>query len=109
LASGIVGAAVAVVVGLPALRVRGLFLAVTTLAFALTTSSYLLVPSRFSWVPTGRVERPHLFVAITLNSQIAYYYFCLAVTVLAALAVVGLRKSRTGRALRAVRENEQAT
>ena len=35
--AGLAGAAVAVIVGLPALRLRGLFLAVTTLAFALAT------------------------------------------------------------------------
>ena len=40
--AGAVGAVVSVVIGLPALRIRGLFLAVTTLAFAVMTSSFLL-------------------------------------------------------------------
>ena len=41
-AGGLVAAAVSVVIGLPALRVQGLLLAVTTLAFALVAQSWLL-------------------------------------------------------------------
>ena len=40
--AGCIGAVASVLIGLPALRIRGLFLAVTTLAFAVATSSYLL-------------------------------------------------------------------
>ena len=42
LLAGAVGAVASVIIGLPALRIRGLFLAVTTLAFAVATSSFLL-------------------------------------------------------------------
>src|SRR5581483_6782021 len=101
------GAVGIVVVGLPALRLRGLFLAVTTLAFALTTS-YLFVDNHFSWVPTGRVNRPTLLGGAVLNSQYAYYYLCLAVAVLGVLGARGVYRSRTGRVLRAGRENETA-
>ena len=57
LLAGLVGAAVAVVVGLPALRLKGFFLAVTTLAFALATSAYLLNVQHFSWVPDPNTRR----------------------------------------------------
>ena len=106
--AGVVGVGVAVIVGLPALRVRGLFLAVTTLAFALTTS-YLLVDKRFGWVPTSRVSRPTLFGGHVLDSQSGYYYLCLSVAVLAVLGLRGVHQSRTGRVLRATRENTSAT
>jgi branched-chain amino acid transport system permease protein len=107
--AGIAGAAVAVVVGLPALRVKGLFLAVTTLAFAVTASNYLLDSKRFGWVPSPRVhiDRPALFGRIDLESQTNMYYLCLAVLILAIVGVLGLRRSRTGRALMALRENEK--
>lgn len=108
LAAGCAGAIVAVIVGLPALRVRGLFLAVTTLAFAVTASNYLLDPKKFAWIPTRRIDRPPLFGRIDLEAQANMYYLCLVVLVLAILAVTGLRRSRTGRALLAVRENERA-
>ena len=68
-------------VGLPALRVKGLFLAVTTLGFGVTASSWLLNPRFFDWIPTGRIERPDLAGQIDLNSPTRIYYFCLAVLV----------------------------
>ena len=109
LLAGIAGAVVALVVGLPALRLRGFFLAVTTLAFALATSAYLLNVQYFSWVPDPDtvVVRPHLFGGISLTSQRTYYYVCLAVLALAVVAVRGIRHSRTGRVLLALRENER--
>ncbi len=105
--AGVAGALVAVVVGLPALRVRGLFLAVTTLAFTITASNYLLNPKYFAWVPQGRIERPPLFGKLDLTSQSSMYYLCLAVLVIVILAVTGIRQSRTGRVLLALRENER--
>ncbi len=107
--AGIVGAVVALIVGLPALRLRGFFLAVTTLAFAMATSAYLLNIQYFSWVPDPNtvVIRPNLFGGISLASQRTYYYVCLAVLVLAVVAVRGIRRSRTGRVLLALRENER--
>jgi branched-chain amino acid transport system permease protein len=109
LLAGLVGAAVAVIVGLPALRLRGFFLAVTTLAFAMAASAYLLNIQYFSWAPdpSSVVIRPHLFGGIGLASQRAYYYVCLAVLALTVLAVRGIRRSRTGRVLLALRENER--
>ena len=106
--AGGVGAVVAMVVSIPTLRLRGFFPAVTTLAFAAATTTYLLNPQYFSWVPVNRVARPNLFGAINLNSQPSYYYFCLACLVLVALGIRGVRRSRTGRVLLALRENERA-
>jgi len=105
--AGAVGTAAAVVVGLPTLRLRGIFLAVTTLAFALVTSSYLFVNNRFSWVPTGRIARPKLLGGDVLQSQANYYYLCVCVAGLAALALSGIHRSRTGRVMRAVREDSR--
>jgi branched-chain amino acid transport system permease protein len=84
LLAGMVGAAVAVVVGLPALRLRGFFLAVTTLAFAMAASDYLLNNQYFSWAPDPEavVPRPRLFGGISLASQRSFYYVCLAVLAL---------------------------
>lgn len=106
--AGVAGALIALVVGLPALRLRGLFLAVTTLAFTLAMSSYFLNQEFFDWVPTGRIERPPLFGRIDLDSPTRIYYLVLAVLVLALIALRGVRASRTGRVLLALRENERA-
>jgi branched-chain amino acid transport system permease protein len=106
---GVAGAAVAVVVGLPALRLRGLYLAVTTLAFALATVNYLLNPEFFDWVPTDTFEpRPLLGVWDYAATTEGTYQLCLGTFVLCAIAVVGIRHSRTGRVLVALRENDRA-
>jgi len=106
--AGLVGAGIAVLVGLPALRLQGLFLAVTTLAFTLAMSSYFLNDAFFGWIPTGRIERPPLFGRISLDSPTRLYYLVLAVLLLVLVALRGIRASRTGRVLIALRENERA-
>jgi len=108
LAAGAAGAVVAVVVGLPALRLRGPFLAVTTLAFAVASTQYLLNRSRFTWLPRGSIERPRLFAVVTLDSQRSMFWVSAAVAVLGLIVVRGVRTSRTGRVLLALRDNEQA-
>lgn len=108
LLTAVAGALSAIVVGLPALRLRGLYLAVTTFAFALAATSYLLNRRFFDWIPTSRVERPPLLGRIDLNSPTRIYYVVLAGLVVVLVAVHGLRHSRTGRVLIALRENERA-
>jgi branched-chain amino acid transport system permease protein len=107
-AAGVVGAAAAMIIGLPALRIRGLFLAVATLSFALATSSYLLNREFITWLPVDRFDRALLFGRISLDSESRFYYFALACLFFAMYAVRGLRRSRTGRALIGIRENEAA-
>lgn len=107
LVAGLVGIVAAVIVGLPAARLSGLFLAVTTLGFGLATSAYLLNSRFFDWVPSGRIERPDLFGRISLDSPTRIYYFALAVLVLVLAGLRGVRESRTGRVLLAIRENER--
>lgn len=107
--AGVVGVVAAIIVGLPALRMKGLFLAVTTLGFGIATSQWLLAPRFFSFVPDYRVERNPLFGKISLDSPTRIYYLCLAVMLLVLIGLRGIRNSRTGRVLLALRENERAT
>ena len=109
LAAGVAGALASLVVGIPALRLRGAYLAVTTLAFAITVSQYVLNPRFFDWVPTERVERNPIFGVIDWSSSRAVYYVSLVVMLLMFVAVLGIRNSRTGRVLIALRDNEAAT
>ncbi len=107
-AGGLAGGIVAVVVGIPALRLRGLYLAVVTLALALAASSALFNNAFVDWIPVGSFRRPAIFSRIELGSATRVYYLALVVLVLAALAAVAIRRSRTGRTLLAVRDNERA-
>ena len=110
LASAAVGAAVAVVVGLPALRQRGLFLAVTSLGFSLATTSYFLNNEFWvgSWVHDNPFQRLPLFGRVDIDTPTRMYYVALAGLVLVLVAVRGVRRTRTGRVLLALRENEAA-
>jgi branched-chain amino acid transport system permease protein len=110
LAAGIVGAFVAVLIGLPALRIRGPFLPVATLGFALATGSYLLNPEFFPWVPKAseRIVRPVLFQKFDLESEHAFYYVILLMLVMVIASATALRKSRIGRTLIATRDNARA-
>ncbi len=108
LASALAGGGIAVLVGLPALRLRGLFLAVVTFAFALASSFWLLSPKHVRWIPDRRFERPALFGFIDTSADRTLYLVALATFGLALLAARGIRRSRTGRVLLAQRENERA-
>ena len=105
--AGVAGAVVAVLVGLPALRLSGLYLAVTTLAFSFACSNYLLSRKEQTWIPRDHFSGLPLFRRIDVGSEAAMYEVALVVVVLAFLAVAGIRHSRTGRALLAVRDNER--
>jgi branched-chain amino acid transport system permease protein len=105
---GLVGAAVAVLIGLPSLRARGLALAVTSLSFALATSQYLLDPSIFHWLPDPIMDRPKILGSISVTSETSYFFLCLTMLAFALVAARSLRRSRTGRVLIAMRENEKA-
>ena len=106
--SMVVGAIVAALVGVPAVRLRGLYLAVTTFAFALATTSYLLDDDRFGWVPSDRIGRAPLLGGFEVESELAVYYLALAVLVIVIAGLRGVRVSRFGRALVALRDNEAA-
>jgi branched-chain amino acid transport system permease protein len=106
--AGITGAVVSLLIGLPALRIRGLFLAVTTLAFAVALDSYFLNPTNFPKYVPDEVQRPVLWQRFDLESQLTMYYVCLGFLVLTILAVTGVRRSRSGRVLLAARDNQRA-
>lgn len=111
LAAGVTGALVAVLIGVPALRIRGPFLAVATLGFALSSGAFFLNPEFFPWlVPDrfARITRPVLFGKFDLESELAYYYVLLVALALVVLATTSIRRSRTGRVLIATRDNTRA-
>lgn len=108
LIAGAAGAVIALLVGLPALRIKGLFLAATTLAFAVTLDSFFLNPSNFPDQVPGSIDRPVLWERFDLESEWAMYYVCLVFLALAILAALGVRRSRSGRVLLATKDNDKA-
>lgn len=107
-AGAAVAGTVSVLLGIPALRIRGPFVAVTTLAFAVTSSTYFLRASHLPWFIEKRIDRPFLLGRIPVETDVQVYYFALVVLIGVAIGVRGLRRSRTGRALIAMRDNALA-
>ena len=101
-----VGAVVAVLIGLPALRIPGLYLAVTTLAFAVFVSVWLVAQGSFldasGLLPT--LAKPDAGV-VDFASRRSYYYLCLAFLVACVALVAQLRRTGIGRSVIAVRDN----
>lgn len=106
--AALVAAAAGLVVGIPAIRVSGLYLAMVTLAFAIIVEQVIGL-----WRPvTGgfiglSVPRPEAF-GLALHRPMAFYYFTLAVTVVVLLVLLNLLRSSIGRAFRGVRDSEAA-
>ncbi|MEY2566698.1 MAG: hypothetical protein QOE35_1227 [Actinomycetota bacterium] len=105
-AGGLVAAAVSVVIGLPALRVQGLLLAVTTLAFALVAQSWLL---QQPWM-LGDGENPGRpsIAGFHFDTGKRYVLFALVVFLFGLWLVRNVWVSGVGRRLRAVRDDERA-
>jgi len=112
LAAGLVGAVAAAVVGLPALRVPGLTLVVTTVGFAVLAPQWLFLQESIGGATpfTTVVPAPALGPRLgTIDSQLELYYVVLVALVLSLLALTSLRRTNAGRAILAVRDNERAS
>jgi branched-chain amino acid transport system permease protein len=119
-AAGVVAGLVGLLVGPTALRLRGLYLAIVTIGLVfIGTHLFVNIPS-ISGGPAGRaIPQPEwgpadfggngLTVAgITFDRNGLYYYLSLLLLALAMLFVHNLMRSRTGRAMQAVRDREVA-
>jgi branched-chain amino acid transport system permease protein len=110
LIAGVAGGAAAFLVGVPALRLRGLYLAVTTFALALATEYWLLNDRFFGWFPRAEAgfERAPLFGQLRIDTPTRFYVYSVIVLSIVYVALRGIRRSRTGRVIVAIRENERA-
>jgi ABC-type branched-subunit amino acid transport system ATPase component/ABC-type branched-subunit amino acid transport system permease subunit len=104
-----VAAVVSTLVGIPALRLRGLALAVSTLAFSFATTAWLL-RQEFLIGPTasGIPVPPVVIGDFDLRLSKNYFLFSLIFVVLAFVIAANIRRSGFGRLLRALRDNENA-
>ncbi len=107
------GALAALIIGVPALRIKGLFLAVITLGFGLMVRNWLIFNSALSTnggiahLAANRAKGYKLlFWTVKGNNFHGVYWFCLLVTVLAILLVWQIRRTGVGRSIIAVRDNE---
>src|SRR5215475_253745 len=101
-------AVVGYLLGLPCLRLTGLYLAMATLGFTLIVQELLLQLAVITHGSEGMKVRPAALLGFTFDSDYRKYYLLLVVTALMLLFARTLVRGRTGRAFLAIRENERA-
>ena len=106
--AGLAPATAGLIVGAPSLRLKGIYLAITTLAFAFIINTVILEAEGITKGAAGIfVTRPTLF-GISFASEQAFYWLCLIFAAVALLLSLNIRRSRLGRALMAIRDNDIA-
>jgi branched-chain amino acid transport system permease protein len=106
-AAGLAAALISIVFALPAIRVKGFYLALTTLAAQVMFPIVVLaLPSDWLGGTSGIAVEPINIAGRNIGSPIEMYYFTLVGVLICSIGVFNLQRSRFGRALRAVHDNE---
>ena len=106
----LIGMAVSLIIGLPALRIRGLYLAVATLSFHLAAEFFIFKDDRIAQGTAGIIIDKPEFGPFDLGSPSGrpMFFFCVLILLLCIVVVRNLARTRTGRGFYALRENEKA-
>ena len=111
LVAGLIAAGfIAVLIGIPALRLRGLALAVSTLAFSFATTAWLLRQEFLLGATASGVQvyKPSGIPGLDLTLAKDYYLFSLLFLVVGVVITWNIRRTGFGRVMRALRDNEDA-
>ena len=108
-AGGLMAALIGIVVGTPSLRIKGIYLAIATLAAQLIIEWTI---NHVQWISGGvqssiEIPRPAIFGA-RITSETGIYLFLMVFVVLAIVATMNLVRSRVGRAFIAIRDQDIA-
>ncbi len=104
--SGFLSALIGIVVGLPALRLKGIYLGMATLSFGFIIEE---VFARWESVTGGNAGKSVAAIQLLgydLGSGAGFYFVCLLVTVVCTLGILNLLRAPTGRAFVAIRDSE---
>lgn len=105
----VAGVLLALLLGIPALRIHGLFLAIVTLAFAVTAYSVLFQLPGLATTTNGSQVVPGEVLGVNLGEARTYYILCVVALAVVAVGVAHLRNSGIGRQLIAVRDNDRSS
>jgi branched-chain amino acid transport system permease protein len=106
--AALLSAIAGLLVGMPAIRVSGLYLAMVTMAFAIIVEQVIGHWSSVTGGSTGLAVPSPSLLGWSLQEPRAFYYFCLAVLLAVVLLLRNVTRSALGRALVGVRESEAA-
>ncbi len=105
-AGAALSAAVGIIVGLPALRLKGIYLGIATLSFGFIVEEVFARWESVTGGNAGKTVGQIKMFGWTADTGASFYFVCLVITVIATLAVVNLLRSHTGRAFVAIRDSE---
>lgn len=97
-----------IAIGIPSLRLKGLYLAITTLAFSLIVTHFILYSESLTHGPYGvRIGKPTVF-GFDVSTDRGFYYLVLGVLALVTVFALNLMRTRIGRAWIAIRDHDIA-
>ncbi len=97
---------IAVLVGISSVRLKGLYLAIATLTFSNALGETLFKWDGFTGGQSGWLTVRPMVGPVDFSSDLSFYVLCLGVVFVLMWMIEGLRTSRIGRAMLAVRDNE---
>lgn len=106
-AGGLAAGTASILFGLPAVRVKGFYLALTTIAAQVIFPIVVIrLPVEWFGGANGLAVEPARIFGRALGSPKDQYYLCLAVLLVLGMFAFNLQRSRVGRAFRALRDND---
>jgi branched-chain amino acid transport system permease protein len=106
--AGLVASLVSLIVGIPSLRLKGLYLAITTLAFAFIINHIILYADGLTHGSNGIFVNGATLFGLDLQRGKPLYYLALGLTIVTILAALNLSRTRIGRAWMAIRDHDIA-
>jgi branched-chain amino acid transport system permease protein len=103
--AGLATTAIGMIFGVPAARIRGLYLAIATFAAEIILEDFFARAGWFTGGAAGAHAKPFTLLGLDLNTDRTYAYVVLVYVVLMTLYATNLMRSRDGRALVAVRDH----
>jgi branched-chain amino acid transport system permease protein len=107
-AGGLAAALASLVVGVPSLRLKGIYLAITTLAFSFIVTHVILYAEPITHGPNGVFVQGARIAGYDVQKGAPLYYLTLAITLATVFVALNLQRSRVGRAWMAIRDHDIA-
>ncbi|MBL8383174.1 MAG: branched-chain amino acid ABC transporter permease [Burkholderiales bacterium] len=102
LLSGVAG----FIIGMPALRLKGIYLAIATMAFGFIVEEVITRWEHVTGGNSGKQLKQIDFFGIAIDNDARFYYLCLGLVAVIFLGMINLMRSPTGRAFVAIRDSE---
>lgn len=106
--SGISAALVSLLVGIPSLRLKGLYLAITTLAFSFIVTHFILYAEDLTHGPNGVFINGATMFGFNVQKGAPLFYMTFGITLLVIFGALNLSRTRIGRAWMAIRDHDIA-